>query len=151
MITSLANFRSDYTVVQIPGGDFLQYRQRVFVNINLQRLGCSGRSALTLQEPSEATKEKFLSMFNLPSAQSQASMGLRGDPNATFRQTVIEMVRLMQCGLSLYGMFPTNYDEQNGLLCDDTLNGMERWVSEIGQPYLGIEVCTTDTFFAQPC
>lgn len=51
MVTSLANFRSDFTVVHIPDGDFLAHRERLFVNINLLRMGCSGRSALTLQEP----------------------------------------------------------------------------------------------------
>ena len=51
MVTSLANFRSDYTVVCIPDGDFLAYQEKLYVNINLLRMGCSGRSALTLQEP----------------------------------------------------------------------------------------------------
>jgi len=51
MVTSLANFRSDYTVVHIPNGDFMSHREQLFVNINLLRMGCSGRSALTLQEP----------------------------------------------------------------------------------------------------
>lgn len=50
MITSLANFRSDYTLVYIPGGNFLAHREQLYVNINLLRMGCSGRSALTLQE-----------------------------------------------------------------------------------------------------
>lgn len=51
MITSLANFRSDLNIVQIPRGDFLAVRDRLYVNINLSRMGCSGRSALTLDEP----------------------------------------------------------------------------------------------------
>lgn len=51
MVTSLANFRSDYTVVHIPDGDFLAHREQLYVNINLLRMGCGGRSALTLQPP----------------------------------------------------------------------------------------------------
>lgn len=51
MVTSLANFRSDFTIVQIPSGDFLASRERLYANINLSRMGCSGRSALTLEEP----------------------------------------------------------------------------------------------------
>lgn len=51
MVTSLANFRSDFTVVHIPDGDFSAHREQLYVNINLMRTGCSGRSALSLQEP----------------------------------------------------------------------------------------------------
>lgn len=51
MVTSLANFRSDFTIVHIPNGKFLEIREQLYTNINLLRMGCSGRSALTLEEP----------------------------------------------------------------------------------------------------
>lgn len=51
MVTSLANFRSDFTIVHIPSGFFLEAREHLYTNINLLRMGCSGRSALTLEEP----------------------------------------------------------------------------------------------------
>lgn len=51
MVTSLANFRSDYTIVQISSGDFLESREQLYTNINVLRMGCSGRGALTLQKP----------------------------------------------------------------------------------------------------
>jgi hypothetical protein len=51
MVTSLANFRSDYTIVPIPSGYFLEARDFLYTNINLLRMGCSGRMALTLQAP----------------------------------------------------------------------------------------------------
>ena len=51
MITSLANFRSDLNIVKIPFGNFLNDRDTLYVNINLLRLGCSGRTALTLDPP----------------------------------------------------------------------------------------------------
>jgi hypothetical protein len=51
MITSLANFRSDLNIVRIPGGNFLHDRNTLHVNIDLLRLGCSGRTALTLDPP----------------------------------------------------------------------------------------------------
>ncbi|KAL5530150.1 hypothetical protein ACEPAF_6407 [Sanghuangporus sanghuang] len=130
MITSLANFRSDYTVVYIPDGEFLAHRQQLYVNINLLRLGCSGRSALTLQEPSDATKDRFISMFHF------------GDVTRTgdrFGQTVLELVRIIQCGLSLFDMFPIDFQEQDGLLCDETVNGIQKWVAEIGEQYMKIE------------
>ena len=51
MVTSLANFRSDFTIVHIPGGNYLDVREQLYTNINVLRMGCSGRSALTLEEP----------------------------------------------------------------------------------------------------
>lgn len=51
MTTSLAHFRSDLNIVRIPGGNFLNDRDTLYVNINLLRLGCSGRTALTLDPP----------------------------------------------------------------------------------------------------
>lgn len=54
MVTSLANFRSDYTVVPIPSGFFLEARDQLYTNINILRMGCSGRMALTLEETRQA-------------------------------------------------------------------------------------------------
>lgn len=51
MVTSLANFRSDLNIVKIDEGDFVAARDVLYVNINLLRLGCSGRTALTLEAP----------------------------------------------------------------------------------------------------
>ncbi|KAH8118294.1 hypothetical protein DFH11DRAFT_1723223 [Phellopilus nigrolimitatus] len=130
MVTSLANFRSDYTVVLIPDGDFIKHREQLYVNINLLRMGCSGRSALTLQETSDTTKDRFISMYQFGDA-------IR--PQERFRQTVLELVKLIQCGLSLFDMFPNNLEEQNGLLCDVTVDGIQKWVTEVGEPYMKVE------------
>ena len=51
MVTSLANFRSDYTIVHVPSGNFLDVREQLYSNVNLLRMGCGGRAALTLEEP----------------------------------------------------------------------------------------------------
>lgn len=51
MVTSLANFRSDFTIVRVPDGNYLHAREQLWTNVNLLRMGCSGRSALTLQKP----------------------------------------------------------------------------------------------------
>lgn len=73
MVTSLAHFRSDYTIVHIPDGDFLAVQDRLYSNINLLRMGCSGRGAVTLDEPSETTKERFKSMYLFSDAPPPAS------------------------------------------------------------------------------
>lgn len=66
MLTSLAHFRSDYTIVPIPGGEYLAVQQQLYANINLLRMGCSARSALTLEDPGETTKDRFISSYLLP-------------------------------------------------------------------------------------
>jgi len=50
-VTSLAHFRSDCTIVLIPNGDFHSVADQLYANINLSRLNCSGRSALTSEQP----------------------------------------------------------------------------------------------------
>lgn len=151
MVTSLANFRSDFTIVHIPGGDFRVHRERLYMNINLLRMGCSGRSALSLQEPrhvitsespihllrlfsSDSTKDRFLSTYRFRDTSR---------PNALFTSTVLVFVNLINVSLALFDMFSPNLDEHNGLLCDVTVEGIRRWVMEVGEPYLKVEVCHT--------
>jgi hypothetical protein len=62
-----------------------------------------------------------------------------------FNTTVLELVKLVQIGLSLFGMY--NVKEGlgsmllvDGLLCDVTVRGIERWIVEIGEPRAGLEV-----------
>ncbi|KAH8830928.1 hypothetical protein DL96DRAFT_1707720 [Flagelloscypha sp. PMI_526] len=66
--TSLAHFRSDYTIVVIPNGDFLAAQPQLYSNINLLRMGCTGTKggAVGLEEPSESVKERFIAMYHLP-------------------------------------------------------------------------------------
>lgn len=126
MITSLANFRSDYTVVHVPDGNFPAHRDRLFANINLLRMGCSGRTALTLQDPSDATKQRFLSLYHL------------NQPD-NFVAVVLEFVRAIQAALACFQLYPLIPDAQDGLLCDITVEGLQRWVSQIGEPYLNVQ------------
>lgn len=51
MVTSLATFRSDLNIVLVPDGNFLDMREQLYVNINLLRMGCSGRTVLNLANP----------------------------------------------------------------------------------------------------
>ncbi|KAI0650708.1 hypothetical protein C8Q79DRAFT_923901 [Trametes meyenii] len=132
MVTSLANFRSDYTIVPIPSGNFLDIREQLYTNVNLLRMGCGGRSALTLEEPSDATKDRFIAMYHVTDKAPARS-------GALFNATVLELVKLIQAALSIFGMFDLSLEERNGLLCDVTCEGIQRWVSEIGEPYLKIE------------
>jgi hypothetical protein len=57
-----------------------------------------------------------------------------------FGTTILELVKIIQAALSLFGMFSSNQDEWNGLLCDLTVDGIQRWVNEIGEQHMGVEV-----------
>ncbi|KAI0269158.1 hypothetical protein BC834DRAFT_967810 [Gloeopeniophorella convolvens] len=130
MVTSLANFRSDYTIVPIPSGFFLEARDHLYTNINLLRMGCSGRMALTLQEPRDTTKDRFIGMYRMHDRIRSPQL---------FSTTILELVKLIQAALSFFGLFSLCQEERNGLLCDVTVDGIQRWVTEIGEPYMGVE------------
>ncbi|KAF8463766.1 hypothetical protein JB92DRAFT_3150290 [Gautieria morchelliformis] len=130
LVTTLNNFRSDYNLVPIPDGNFLTAREQLYVNINLLRMGCSGRSALTLEEPSEPTKDRYLHMYCFS---EPVITGM------TFNHAVLELVKLVQCALVLFGMFDGSPEERNGLLCDVTAEGILRWTDEVGEPLLSLE------------
>ena len=57
-----------------------------------------------------------------------------------FGPTILELVKLIQAALSLFGMFSLCQDDWNGLLCDLTVDGIQRWVTEIGEEHMGVEV-----------
>jgi hypothetical protein len=57
-----------------------------------------------------------------------------------FGTTILELVKLIQAALSLFGMFSPSQDDWNGLLCDLTVDGIQRWVTEIGELHMGVEV-----------
>lgn len=83
--------------------------------------------------PSDATKDRFISMYHL-------SDKILARSKAVFNPTVIELIKLIQAALAICGMFPPLPDERNGLLCDVTLEGIQRWVTEIGEPCMEVEV-----------
>lgn len=189
MVTSLAHFRSDYTIVHIPNGDFQTVRDHLYANINLLRLGCSRRTALTLEDPSETTIHRFISTYHLPEphskplftssenlplvavdnpkgpraqknssplppihpfiGQSTTSLSAKTKDRSNFVSTVLELVKLVQAGLAIFGVFysrnspPTAVPPTlslDGLLCDDTVEGIRTWIASIGTPCIGLEV-----------
>ncbi|KIY65858.1 hypothetical protein CYLTODRAFT_378722 [Cylindrobasidium torrendii FP15055 ss-10] len=142
MVTSLAQFRSDYTLVRVPDGAWNpKVRQRLVANINLLRLNVAGRTALTLAEPSESTKERFYAAYLLPpqekdkdkdkekdkdkdGAREQEKTSVGGSSTST---SVLELVKLLQASLFLFGFDRT---PQDGLLCDGTLSALSAWASQ---------------------
>lgn len=124
MVTNLSSFPSALTVISVPDGDIKKHRQAFIVNENLKRLGCSGRSGMSLSDPTPATQAKFLSMY-------------RTSERVPFFQAVIELVKLCQVALFIFGMLDQEYID--GLLCDVTETSIGNWWTEIGSEYYNIE------------
>jgi hypothetical protein len=124
MLTNLSSFPSALTVIPVPEGDIREHRQEFIVNENLKRLGCSGRSGLTLTEPTPATQAKFLQMY-------------KTSDRIPFVQAVLELVKLCQAALFVFGMLDEEYID--GLLCDVTEKAINDWWTEIGSEYFNIE------------
>jgi hypothetical protein len=124
MITNLSGFPSSLTVIPIPGGDMKKYRDIFFVNENLKRLGCSGRLGIKLAPPSSATEAKFHQLY-------------RTSEKIPFNASVIELVKLCQVALVLFGKLQPEYAD--GLLCDVTEKAINDWWLELGAEYYTIE------------
>jgi hypothetical protein len=126
MVTNLSSFPSALTVVHVPGGDVKEHRMDFIVNENLKRMGCSGRSALTLTMPTDASQTKFHQLF-------------RTSDRNKFCTAVVELVRLCQLALMAFGKLKRNSLYADGLLCDVTEKGIRDWWAELGTDFYNVE------------
>lgn len=124
MVTNLSSFPSALTVIPIPDGDIRKHRQIFIINENLKRLGCSGRSGMTLSDPTPATQAKFLQLY-------------KTSDRIPFHQSVLELVKLCQTALHIFDKLEHEYID--GLLCDVTETAINNWWTEIGSEYFNIE------------
>ncbi|KAK3938932.1 hypothetical protein QBC46DRAFT_450826 [Diplogelasinospora grovesii] len=124
MVTNLSSFPSALTVIAVPDGDIRNHRQEFIVNEDLKRLGCSGRSGMTLSEPTPATQAKFLQLY-------------KTSDRIPISQAVLELVKLCQVALFIFGKLDQEY--MDGLLCDVTETAINNWWTEIGSEYFNIE------------
>ena len=124
MITNLSGFPSSLTVIPVPDGDLKKYRETFIVNENLKRLGCSGRLGITLAPPNSATQAKFHQLY-------------RTSEKIPFNASVIELVKLCQVALVLFGTLEPEYAD--GLLCDVTEKAINDWWIEFGADYYTVE------------
>lgn len=176
MTTFLPNFRPDLTIVQIPGGNYRAIQDRFYANIDLLRMGCTGRRAVSLDEPDDSTREKFVQVYHFPETIAQhttssrigtashsthghsaslqgssAFLNPRGgtspnqrsgkdsarsshvEPAPTLQTTVLNLIKIVQSALSLFGLFDIAEEERDGLLCDTTVDGIRKCIDVIGK------------------
>ncbi|KAK6063061.1 sin3 complex subunit [Seiridium cupressi] len=124
MVTNLSSFPSALTVIPVPDGDIRKHRQGFIVNENLKRLGCSGRSGMTLSEPSGAAKAKFYQLY-------------KTNEKIPFSEAVVELIKLCQVALFIFGKLEQEYID--GLLCDMTETAVGDWWTEFGADCYNME------------
>ncbi|KAI1068360.1 hypothetical protein LB507_004540 [Fusarium sp. FIESC RH6] len=124
MVTNLSNFPSALTVIMVPEGDIKKYRSSFIVNEDLKRLGCSGRSGMTLSDPTEATQLKFLQLY-------------KTSDRVPVTQAVVELVKL--CQVTLYMFDKLGHEFIDGLLCDKTEMAINNWWIEVGAEHYNFE------------
>lgn len=124
MVTNLSSFPSALTVIPVPNGDIRKHREDFIVNEDLKRLGCSGRSGMSLALPGGATQAKFLQLY-------------KTSERISFYGAVIELVKLCQVALMLFGKLEQEYAD--GCLCDVTEKAINDWWTEIGSEYYNVE------------
>ncbi|KAH7156382.1 hypothetical protein EDB81DRAFT_388730 [Dactylonectria macrodidyma] len=124
MVTNLSSFPSALTVILVPEGDIRKYRQTFIVNEDLKRLGCSGRSGLTLNEPAETTRAKFQQLY-------------KTSDRVPLSQAVTELIKL--CQVALYMFEKLDHEYIDGLLCDMTETAISNWWTEVGAEHYNFE------------
>ncbi|CAG8438109.1 564_t:CDS:10 [Ambispora leptoticha] len=110
MVTNLSTLPSSLNTVLVPDGDYELNIGNFYINLNLRKMGCSHRRALSLAEPSEAQQEKFIQIYKIST-------------HIDFTYAVLELIKLVQTALYLFGLFPPYYID--GLLCDTTLDALQ--------------------------
>ncbi|KAL8797889.1 MAG: hypothetical protein Q9195_000241 [Heterodermia aff. obscurata] len=124
MVTNLSGFPSALTVIPVPDGDPRAHREDFFVNENMKRMGCSGRAGLNLTAPTSATQAKFSQLY-------------RTSDRIPFYRAVIELVKLCQVALVLYGKLAPEYAD--GLICDVTEQAINDWWNDLGTEYFNVD------------
>ncbi|OBZ89629.1 Protein STB2 [Choanephora cucurbitarum] len=104
-LTNPGELPFDMDMVLVPDGDYDKWIKRTYVNINLRRANCTGRSSLNLRPPNPASEEKFRSLYRIADT-------------AKFEDAVINLVSLVQIALYLFDLLHRDYID--GLICDET-------------------------------
>lgn len=57
----------------------------------------------------------------------------------TFDATILKFIALIQSALAIFGMFDLEH-HRNGLLCDTTVESVQRWTLEVGEKLKGLDL-----------
>ncbi|GBB87340.1 hypothetical protein RclHR1_01380002 [Rhizophagus clarus] len=111
-VTNFNTFPSSLNTILVPDGDYEAHKFEFFLNLNLRKAGCSGRSALSLKSPTDAQRDKFIQTYTV-------------SDSIPFDYAVLELVKLVQISLYIFGLLPP--DCTDGLLCDSTETALKEF------------------------
>ncbi|KAK9237760.1 hypothetical protein V1525DRAFT_360066 [Lipomyces kononenkoae] len=116
-VTNLSSLQSGLTLINVIDGKASMHINDFIVNENLRRMGCGGRSGITLNKPADASRDKFYQIYRL-------------SDRVPFENAVINIVKLVQVSLYYFGLFKRH--DIDGLLCDFTERAVNAWWHEVG-------------------
>ncbi|CAO0802412.1 unnamed protein product [Mucor circinelloides] len=109
LLTNPGELPFDMDMVLIRDGDYDKWVNQAYVNINLRRTNCTGRSSLNLRPPNPASEEKFRSLYKIADT-------------VNFQDAVINLVSLVQIALYLFKLLDKDYID--GLICNETTHAL---------------------------
>ena len=149
MVGNLNRISSLLTLIPVPDGDFDAHIRSTHLSINLRRLGCSGRSAVTLEYP-QCVACRLAPAQPIPLRKTPADSRhtdcsrrrccrearerflnvFRTSTNIPFDYTVMQLGRLVQLSLHFFNLY--RLEEVDGVLCDDTMDALRKYQSHFG-------------------
>lgn len=129
----------DMDMVLIPDGDYEACIKQVYVNINLRKCNCTGRSALNLnhakwvlkriQGPTTTTRRNKLTFpYHSQASQDKFRSLYRISDVVPFDDAVINLVTVAQTALFLFHLLKKEYID--GLLCNETMKAFGNFYRE---------------------
>ncbi|CAG8526197.1 5836_t:CDS:10 [Dentiscutata erythropus] len=114
-VTNLSSFPSSLSTILVTEGDYNVYYPQFRLNLNLRRISCSGKTALSLKPPTELQKQKFFQLYSVPE-------------KIPLEFAVIQLVKYVQTTLYLIFGFPQHFVD--GLLCNFTESCLREFKNE---------------------
>ncbi|PHZ07721.1 uncharacterized protein RHIMIDRAFT_95952 [Rhizopus microsporus ATCC 52813] len=109
VLTDPSELPFEMDMVLIPDGDYDKWVKQAYVNINLKRTNCTGRSSLNLRPPNPASEEKFRSLYKIADT-------------VDFQEAMINLVSTVQIALYLFKLL--DKDCIDGLICNETTKAL---------------------------
>lgn len=128
MLTDPSELPYDMDMVLVPDGDYDHWINQAYVNINLRRTNCTGRSALNLNKPKwerlQLNKENIVFIWNLfsPASEEKFRSIYKIADAVSFESAVINLVRVAQIALYIFNLLKKDYID--GLICNETTKAL---------------------------
>ncbi|KAL6452963.1 STB2 Protein STB2 [Candida maltosa Xu316] len=125
-VTNLTSLPSTLNLIPIPTGDVRLVESAFYINSNLKKLNCTGRSlSMITNKISDASEDKFRQMYKIY------------NPKVPVTFAVKELVNIIQTCLFYFDLLDARYCD--GLLCAKTEEALMNWWNLIGLPHFNVK------------